>query len=447
MKLLIFLIFIISVSCTHTVKNRSVASENLGKDLPEDAHICQGVPLKLNEECDRPGEVEVYKELAERLQTNIQALVRENRKEHNGKNLRAFHAKKHGCMQGQLKVLSNEVVTSNLDRLAKTAKDKKLNIEHLNNINETLSAIRTGIFEMPNKSYPVWVRYSNASPFAIKADHAGGELRGMAVKVMGVSGIRANNFGETLSTEKYTQDLLMTNKPFGTTPGPRTFIKLGEYLAQGKEKFTMSDILSKAYAFKILGIKKSVRIAKISTKIPANPATESYWSGNAFYLGDKAIKFGVEPCSESLSSYPADYISAPDKKGTEVTNNPNYLRNRLAELSKRSDICFKLNVQFQTDVKTTSIEDGLDQWTEEESPSIHIANIILPKQIIRDDQQDQFCDQLKFNPWHSLEAHKPMSDSGQARFFVYKGSADGRSEGSHKEPLGNEFINNLITGQ
>ena len=101
-------------------------------------------------------------------------------------------------------------------------------------------------------------------------------------------------------------------------------------------------------------------------------------------------------------------------------------------------------MQFQTDVKTTSIEDGLDQWTEEETPSIHVANIILPKQIIRDDKQDQFCDQLKFNPWHSLEVHKPMSDSGQARFFVYKESASGRSQGSQVEPIGNEFIGNLI---
>ncbi|KCZ12231.1 catalase domain protein, partial [Acinetobacter baumannii 42057_5] len=50
----------------------------------------------------------------------------------------------------------------------------------------------------------------------------------------------------------------------------------------------------------------------------------------------------------------------------------------------------------------------LFEWKENEAPFYQVATIHIPKQSFDTPEQNQFCENLSFTPWHALPEHKPL---------------------------------------
>lgn len=362
----------------------------------------QARDLKLFEQCDREGERGAFVDLGRRIQ-----LVQEkNRQLHanpqrDGKSIfRGFHAKAHGCLYGKLTV---------------------------NDPSSRPAWTRAGVFARQSE-YLTWTRFSNGTGL-IQGDYKT-EPRGMAIKLLDVDGPRASLFGHTF--EGHTQDFLMTNKAFATTPDPTTFIEFAEATSGGKLA-TLNFIRKNLWIFPIL---KDLKFNK--SWLP-NMATIQYWSGVPISMGKNSagqmvpVKFFVQACKDA--KYLEDEEVIADIGRLERLANKlgfkdfsNYGRNYLKKLAAKYDVCYDLKFQIQTDVSKTSVEDGLDEWTVEESEPVTVAQLVMPKQNFDTDEQNRLCERMRMNPWNAIEEHTPMSDTNQARGIVYLASAKHREK-------------------
>jgi hypothetical protein len=53
------------------------------------------------------------------------------------------------------------------------------------------------------------------------------------------------------------------------------------------------------------------------------------------------------------------------------------------------------------------------------NPLEPVAKIIIPCQDVISDERDRFCENLSFNPWHSLAEHKPLGVVIRVRKQIY----------------------------
>ena len=290
---------------------------------------------------------------------------------------RGFHGKAHGCAYGQMVPLAS--------------RDPRT---------------RYGVFADGAGPWPVWVRFSNGVGWHQSDSEL--DARGMAVKLMGVSGARSTD------DEQATQDFLMTNAP---TPVGRNAEEFMDF-AHKNEKGRISGLLFAA-EHPVSGAPALLRTDPIPSMV-----TAQYWSGGAFHLGaHQAVKFTAKPCDPAYVRKPVD------------SDDPNYLQKDLAEAAS-AGLCFTFYVQFQSDPEKTPIENASKEWLEEDAPLVPVARILLPSQSTSDPKRAAFCEKLSFNPWHALLPHQPMGHINRARRYVYNASRTGRAGGY--EPTGFE---------
>ena len=119
--------------------------------------------------------------------------------------LRGVHPKDHGCVQASFEVL------------------------------ETIpEALRVGVFARPGHTYQAWIRFSNAAVL-VGPDSPDGKhgSRGMAIKLMGVSGTPLlHDLGPT------TQDFLMVNHPVFAFSNVEDYEALSQILLKDKDNPT-----------------------------------------------------------------------------------------------------------------------------------------------------------------------------------------------------------------
>ena len=98
-------------------------------------------------------------------------------------------------------------------------------------------------------------------------------------------------------------------------------------------------------------------------------------------------------------------------------------------------------VQVQTDPHRMPIEDATVKWPERLSPYVPVAELRLPRQRFDLPAQLAFADNLSYNPWHSLEAHRPLGNQNRARRRMYQELSQLRqsmNQAPHIEPTGAE---------
>ena len=300
----------------------------------------------------------------------IQELQQQAASEHRTAVFRGFHAKSHGCLHGELR--------PHADRDERT---------------------RFGIFA-DSAPRPVWVRYSNGVGWK-QADQAL-DARGMALKVMGVSGPKY------LDDEQQTQDFLMTNSPTPVGKDAEEFMKFAHANLSG----------TVATVFFMAGHARSAGPALTRTGPIDSATTTQYWSGGAYHLGaHQAIKYTAKPCPGAPKRHPNQ-------------SDPDYLHQDLVAAA-RDGICYTFYVQFQADPEQTPIENAAREWTEDLSPLVAVADIVLPAQELA---SSELCDSLAFSPWHAIAAHKPMGHINRARRVVYAASQQLRGHGVEPKP-------------
>ncbi len=374
--------------------------------------------LQLGQETIAPNEEADFTDFMMR----INSVQMKNAKETGGGVVhRGFHAKTHACVRGELRISSDAEINAGLARANQLLQAQKSMIKRMTSIFASVpdsaltdigvtsvQAFRSGVFSEGEKSFPLWVRYSNASG-AIQSDEKS-DARGMAVKVMSVPGKKFLKDRESDTT----QDFLMTNKPRGTTDDARSFMEFAEATSPGgnlPEFFLKHPELNK--------FKEIVIITKVSKQKGDSLLNKQYWSGVPILLGERAIKFNVTPCKK-----------LPENKNLEKSES-RFKQDLTAQLTQ-ADVCFDFNIQFQVDPVKTPIEHALTEWKESDTPSIKVGQIVLKK--LSEGQElssdDHACEGLAFNPWHALLEHRPLGNMNRARLYVYKASQAGR----HADP-------------
>jgi catalase len=150
-------------------------------------------------------------------------------------------------------------------------------------------------------------------------------------------------------------------------------------------------------------------------------ATIPFWSGHAYLMGpDAAMKFNFAPEAQN-DPHPlgkAEHALAFAKK----LPHPNYLRADLRDTLLQQSLKWAVNVQLENEKfpDKTPIEDASRLWSEKDSPSIRVGTLTIDKQDI--DNNDSWCETVRFNPGHFHPLHRPLGNMGRGRIFVYRAS-------------------------
>lgn len=257
-------------------------------------------------------------------------------------------------------------------------------------------ALKVGVFAIA-RTYAAWIRFSNGFPKP-QADSKG-DVRGMAIKVVGIPGAKI------LEDEQMalTQDFLLCNHPV-------FFIKdVADY-----EVFFNGVVSGKPLAFFIgwnplrwhLFELKNFVMAVLK-KIPS-PVNIQYWSQLPYLCGTRAVKYTVVPRLAPAIDPSVDPASF------------NYQRQQMQGQLRRGDVEMDLMVQFQTSPSAMPIEDPRVLWSEDRAPFIKVATIRIPMQEFDTAERDSISENLSFTPWHSLPEHRPLGGIARARRVIYE---------------------------
>jgi hypothetical protein len=276
----------------------------------------------------------------------------------NGHAFRDAHRKAHGCVQATFTVLG-----------------------------QLPPKLAQGLFAQP-RAYNAVVRYSNGSGQS-QDDHTN-DARGMAVKVMGVGGLKLLDDEQSAGT----QDFLMTNHPvffIRNAPDYGVFQKatgsvlgLGGWLAT--HLFYEVPIITAFTGHKLL-----------------NPLNSRYWSTTPSRLGNEQMKFSAKPCAGGT------FVETSDTKDR--------LGENLAAQLATGGACFDFMVQTRTVPSAMPIEDPTIEWKEAQSPFVPVARIQIPAQV---PEAAEVCEARSFTPWHSIAEHRPLGGISRVRKAVYQ---------------------------
>jgi len=249
--------------------------------------------------------------------------------------------------------------------------------------------LSVGLFKEP-KTYQAWIRFSNQSG-TISPDIER-DIRGMAIKLMGVPGekLQAGEEGEQ------TQDFILISTNVFVTKDVKEFNDLIKALTGG--------VLSKIQFF-LTHWRVVVNLIK-SLKPFANPLQIRYFSTTPYLWNQQAVKYSAIPHVADADSIPAN----PED---------NYMRSAMIQQLAQGDAYFDFSVQLQTDAIKMPIEDPGIEWREDESPFQKVATIRIPQQVFDNQKQNEFGENLSFSPWHSIAEHRPLGGINRARGFIY----------------------------
>ncbi|MDJ0391500.1 catalase family protein [Roseomonas sp. E05] len=336
-------------------------------------------------ESPQPDEAETIAEL-------IQALRRisETTFEDYGHAVRSVHAKSHGLLKGELRVL---------DHLPPT--------------------LAQGLFARP-ATYQAVLRFST-NPGDVLDDSVS-TPRGLAVKVLEVEGARLPG-----SEAEASQDFVMANAPAFAAPDPKAFAKNLKILAattdqpQGLKKVVSATLRGAEKVVETFG-GESTLLKNLGGQPNTHILGETFWTQAPLRYGDYVAKLSVAPASPALTALTGTEIS--------TSGHPDALREAVTAFFREQGGEWELRAQLLTNPETMPVEDSSVPWPEAESPYVAVARIIVPPQSGWDEERSREIDDgLSFSPWHGIEAHWPLGGIMRARKPTYEDSV--RFRASH----------------
>ena len=254
--------------------------------------------------------------------------------------------------------------------------------------------LRVGLFAQPH-IYAAWVRFANASSQTDREK----DFRGMSIKLLNVD-------GGNLTDGSTDQDFVLNSHPVLPASDTPDFLALLRAMEGGG--------FGRAWFF--LTHPRSAFVGLAGRQNHTSHLEIPYWSTTPYLFGPgKAVKYSSRPCSEPTSVLP-----------DELTDD--YLLQAMKERLRRSDACFDFMVQFQTDARLMPIEDAIEEWDEEHSPFLKVAELRIPKQEFDTPARMEFCENVALNPWNSRPEHRPLGGLNRARKAIYAELARFRHE-------------------
>lgn len=254
--------------------------------------------------------------------------------------------------------------------------------------------LKVGIFESA-QTYPAWIRISSSSG-KIESDKAK-DLRGFAIKIMGVKGERF----QTQNEEKETQDFILLSYPVMPLGTVKLFHDAVYYSVEWSPFIFISRLVLSGN-FHIINELRKARQNQTS------PLDIRYWSTTPYMCGkDQVVKYSIVPTSKIKSSLPPVLTE-------------HYLTENMEKHLAANEAGFDFMIQVQKDPVKMPVEDAGVEWSEKESPYIKAASIRIPAQTFRNTEREEMAEDLSFSPAHSLIAHRPIGGINRARVQIYQ---------------------------
>ncbi|UBF26686.1 catalase family protein [Kovacikia minuta CCNUW1] len=285
--------------------------------------------------------------------------------------------------------------------------------------------LKVGVFQQPGKTFPAWIRFSNAR----EKDDTKKGAHGMAIKLMGVEGEKI------LPDEKdeKTQDFILLDHPVFFLRNAQDSAVFFNALAQSSGQPPLKQFFFASVNPLKWHTREFQTLLAMRKKI-TSPLNTQYWSTTPYQLGSTAIKFSAKPTGAQ---------TAPAISKTE-----NYLHTALVEQLKTQDASFDFLIQRQTDPVKMPIDDATVEWSEKESPLQKVATIRIPRQVFDSREQAKFGENLSFTPWHSLPEHAPLGSINAARKIIYQTLSEKRHQEQNtavQEPTVQSFTPDLVS--
>lgn len=294
----------------------------------------------------------------------------QERNKHDGRIGRALHHKGHGIYEAALEIAGDLP-------------------EHA----------RHGLFAQPAR-YEALVRYSNGAGKA-QADKVG-DVRGIAVKVLGVP-------GEKVLGDAQTQDLLAILSP--STPFRTADEFVGVVWAMRSPPLALFRLLG------ALGLRAFPLVRQLVAGLKAPPASlagKRFYSALPIQCGPYAARFSLAPVAPAADPLPGG---------------PDFFAEALADRLRRGSVAYDLALQFFVDEATTPIEDASVDWAEAVAPWVTVGRLTIAQQDAASERGKRLAERgepLSFDPWHALVAHRPLGGMMRARKAAYFASTQTR---------------------
>ena len=327
---------------------------------------------------------------AETIKTIVASIERTSRSSYAalGHGIRQQHAKSHGFLRGELIVYDLPY--------------------HL----------RQGMFAT-SRTYPIIVRLSTAFG-EIRSDRVR-RPRGMAIKVLGVSGPKA------LTDDKSSnQDFLLVNHK-------SYFSDAAAYL--NAQRIFEAQPIFPDIAIRALGFVSRILVKLKSAGMPipmlanaladpgANIIGETFYSEAALRFGDYVARLAAAPVSDAARAL----------TGRPAYHDDNELLHSVVEFFSKNSAEYELRAQLCVDLQRTPVEDSSIDWPEDIAPFQPLAKIVLPSQAAYSPARLAYADDLlSFNPWRCLADHQPLGSIMRLRKDAYRASAVFRHKKNNK---------------
>ncbi|HEY7437161.1 MAG TPA: hypothetical protein VIE41_18615 [Methylomirabilota bacterium] len=280
------------------------------------------------------------------------------------------------------------------------------------NVGEAPRDLRHGLFAEPG-SYDAFVRFSSGASQA-RSDRVP-DVRGMAVKVVGVAGPKMIPGLETA----ITQDFLTILTPTFPFKDPAAFVDVA--LAARRGQLAVLGAMLKHHG--VLGLLGALpRLRRALDSSTKSLAERTYFTAVPLRVGPRAVKLRFRPVDIPL---PVPAVGGPDALAVE-------LRARV----RASPLSFRLEAQRFVDEARTPIEDPTVEWAESVSPWAALARLTIPAQAAESRAGRAlaaYVDRLSFDPWHALVEHRPLGAIMRARAVTYRHAVIGRGAVSELE--------------
>lgn len=334
-------------------------------------------PLRYDPSYEQPeeNEAETAREIVETMRTISETTFKDY-----GHAVRSVHAKSHGLLQGELRVL---------DGLP--------------------PELAQGLFASP-ATYEAILRFST-NPGDILDDSVS-TPRGLAVKVIGVPGDRLPDADGT------TQDFVLVNGPAFVAPTARKFLGSLKLLAKTTDT---PQVFKKVLSGALRGIESVVESVSgpspTLTSLGGQPETQilgdTFYSQVPILYGPYMAKVAVAPVSPELV--------ALTKAPLDANGHPNAIRDSVLAFFTTHGGEWEVRVQLCTDIAAMPIEDASVQWPEDRSPYRAVARLTVgPQPAWSGPRSAAVDDGLSFSPWHALAAHRPLGSIMRVRKPAYE---------------------------
>ena len=303
--------------------------------------------------------------------------------------VRDAHAKSHGVLTGEVTVYDN-----------------------------LPAHLAQGVFAKP-ATCPVVIRLSTA-PGDIHSDKVP-MPRGMAIKMLGVHGpqVLPGRAGAS------TQDLLLVNHPVIAFGHAASYLQAQKLIEKHMDD---PDTVMRIMAALARGGSKALHAFGIDS-----PAIDTLGMPNTHILGETffsmaAVRYGdyvAKLCAAPLSAN----VQALTGQKVDADLGDSALRDLVVDFFRAQGAEYELRAQLCTGIDQMPIEDASVDWPQEQSPYQPVAKLTIPPQEAYSPARRVFADDvLSFNPWHCIEAHRPLGSIMRARIKAYEASSKFRHE-------------------